>query len=160
MVQFTRDNQAQKLYYCRSKSKKNGDRKLFIFQRSPPSFQMARVGSHRRWTKSQGPTSGLRQRGLQQITTPGQSDDKTAKKLTFPSTSFIPTSIFRGISVFEDLQPRSFITLQTEDRFQEIKNGFNYSQLKIIRWWWEREREREPKRWCNIFVNLIILSWV
>lgn len=23
-----------------------------------------------------------------------------------------------------------------------------------------REREREPKRWCNIFVNLIILSWV
>lgn len=156
MVQFTRHDQAQKLYYCRSKSKKNGDGKLFIFQRSPPSFQMARVGSHRRWTKSQGPTSGLRQRGLQQITTPGQSDDKTAKKLTFPSTSFILTSIFHGISVFEDLQPWSFITLQTGDRFQGIKNGVTANRKLFVDD--EREREREPKRWCNIFVNLIILS--
>lgn len=93
---------------------------MFIFQ-STPSFQMARVGSHRRWTKSQGPTSGLRQRGLQQITTPGQSDDKTAKKLTFPSTSFILTSIFRGISVFEHLQPRVSSHFRLEIDFRRLR---------------------------------------
>ena len=102
-----------------------------FFKRGPTSFQMARVGSHRCWTKSQGPTSGLRQRGLQQITTPGQPADKAAKKLTRSTTSFIPSTKFQGNSCVSRHSVSSFIEL-----------GIGMSRIGSRRL---RTRQRKPK---------------
>lgn len=99
--------------------------KRFVFQQEPPSFQMARAGSRRCWTKSQGSASGLRQRWLQQITTPGQPADKTTEKLTRSSTFFIPSSKFHATAVFatSDLEFYRILDRSVEDRFQGIGNA-------------------------------------
>lgn len=68
------------------------------FQRVSP-LQMDRAGVDRRGTKSEGPTSGLWQRGLQQIATSGEPCNKTAKKLTrshpIPSLTRLTPRILR-----------------------------------------------------------------
>lgn len=65
-------------------SEKKRRRKNPLSRVSP--LQMDRTGVDRHGTKSEGPTSGLWQRGLQQIATSGEPCNKTAKKLTRPSS--------------------------------------------------------------------------
>lgn len=78
-----------------SLQKKKKERRRENLSRVSP-LQVDRAGVDRHGTKSEGPTSGLWQRGLQQIATSGEPCNKTAKKLTRPPSG-TPNSLAAAI---------------------------------------------------------------
>lgn len=84
---------------------------------------MDRTGVDRHGTKSEGPTSGLWQRGLQQIATSGEPCNKTAKKLTRPPSGTPNSSAAAIVAIDNGDESREDATAKTTLRPDDDTNA-------------------------------------